>query len=94
MNAQLVGVLAVPGAAELRSKVDRHCPRCGAHRYHFLRITEGKKPRASCAECSHSWTCRVLKRDGIEQATLRLLAQDPEEARAAVAALARCGAKS
>ena len=45
-------------------KVDRKCPRCYAHRYHFAnRKQAGKKfvVRITCAECGHDWKGRHKK---------------------------------
>ena len=36
------------------TKLDRHCPRCHAHRYHFGNRVE-HKVTITCAECGHSW---------------------------------------
>ena len=39
-------------------KIDRHCPRCRAHRYHWYRPA---KETATCAECGHDWHPRIFK---------------------------------
>lgn len=50
-------------------KIDRRCPRCRAHRYHF---THDRKPDSarcgvSCAECGHPWRTRLtLAERGLE----------------------------
>jgi uncharacterized Zn finger protein (UPF0148 family) len=49
-------------------KVARHCPRCRAHRYHFVNI---KTRRVHCAECGHEWRTRWKEdeREDIDAAT-------------------------
>lgn len=49
-------------------KIERRCPRCGRHAYHWLTWpdTESNKtsrPVAGCANCGHEWPCRVMGRD-------------------------------
>ncbi len=43
-------------------KVDRHCPRCGFHGYHFGNV-RGIKNRIACCNCSHEWQGRVKREE-------------------------------
>lgn len=54
----------------LPSKIDRCCPRCRHHAYHWLTHQDSpaalKTTRlhtATCVRCGHGWPCRVLERD-------------------------------
>lgn len=56
--------------AALPGKIERHCPRCGRHAYHWLTprdtasaLKTTKLPTASCANCGHQWPCRVMGKD-------------------------------
>lgn len=56
--------------AALPGKIERHCPRCGRHAYHWLTPRDAasalkttKLPTASCANCGHQWPCRVMEKD-------------------------------
>lgn len=53
---------------QLPGKVERRCPRCHRHAYHWLTAprTESNtssRPKAGCVNCGHEWPCRVMKRD-------------------------------
>ncbi len=60
----------VEGDRRLPAKVERHCPRCRRHAYHWL-IAHGssaalrntKLHTAACANCGHHWPCRVMEKD-------------------------------
>ncbi len=45
-------------------KIERRCPKCRAHRYHFcdarLAQTE-RRAEATCAECGHNWKVRLSR---------------------------------
>lgn len=41
-------------------KVERHCPRCRAHRYHFSTVNN-RKMLICCAECGHQWRGRYRR---------------------------------
>jgi len=60
---------AVP-SDDLPRKIERHCPRCHHHAYHWLTangepsaIKGTKRHTATCVHCGHSWPCRVMQRD-------------------------------
>jgi DNA-directed RNA polymerase subunit M/transcription elongation factor TFIIS len=43
-------------------RVDRHCPRCRAHRYHWAKWqAELKLWFCRCAECGHKWKTRLTR---------------------------------
>ena len=59
--------LAVPS---LPGKIERVCPRCRTHAYHWLTsngapsaIKNTKLHTASCVNCGHDWPCRVMRRE-------------------------------
>ncbi len=61
------GVAAKP---DLPRKIERRCPRCACHAYHWLTargaqsaLSSAKFDTATCASCGHSWKCRVLPKD-------------------------------
>jgi hypothetical protein len=39
-------------------KIERKCPRCKARRHHWY---SWERKQCTCAECSHSWSVRLLK---------------------------------
>lgn len=43
-----------------RVKVERRCPRCGCHAYHWGNLC-GILHRIGCANCGHEWTGRIRK---------------------------------
>lgn len=43
-----------------RVKVDRRCPRCGHHAYHWGNV-QGIKHRIGCVNCGHEWRGRIRK---------------------------------
>jgi hypothetical protein len=53
------------------NKLDRHCPRCGAHHYHFARAWQLQRSNGECfgpvhvdidcADCGHTWRGRYRK---------------------------------
>lgn len=40
------------------SKVERHCPRCRRHAYHWGNV-KGVRHQIECCNCGHTWTGRV-----------------------------------
>lgn len=51
-------------------KVERRCPRCRRHAYHWLTgrthpsaIKTTRLHTASCVNCGHAWPCRVMAKD-------------------------------
>ncbi|MEN6586111.1 MAG: hypothetical protein ABFE02_08740 [Sulfuricella sp.] len=54
----------------LPAKVERRCPRCGRHAYHWLMANGSpaalkgtKLDTAACANCGHHWPCRMMEKD-------------------------------
>lgn len=54
----------------LPAKVERRCPRCHRHAYHWLTpnnspaaLKTTKLHTAGCANCGHEWPCRVMEKD-------------------------------
>jgi ssDNA-binding Zn-finger/Zn-ribbon topoisomerase 1 len=45
---------------KLYTKIDRVCPRCRTHAYHFYRHDT---KRAECANCAHGWRARFTIND-------------------------------
>lgn len=66
----LEGVPLERRVRRLPTKVERKCPRCGRHAYHWL-IAHGspaalkntQRDTAACANCGHHWPCRVMEKD-------------------------------
>jgi ribosomal protein S27AE len=42
-------------------KIDRRCPRCGAHRNHFAKRLRNSRAEVACAECGHGWIGRLFR---------------------------------
>lgn len=54
-------------------KIDRRCPKCKAHRKHWLEMpVTGRRTTIQCAECGHKWTGRIFKRDYTDDELKRL----------------------
>lgn len=43
-------------------KVDRVCPRCGFHTYHWANV-RGIRHRIECTNCGHEWKGRVRREE-------------------------------
>lgn len=41
-------------------KIERRCPRCHRHAYHWLNFIQKV---AGCVNCGHEWKVRVMERD-------------------------------
>lgn len=51
-------------------RLDRHCPRCWVHRYHWSRLVgNGKRHKVfiTCAECGHGWEGKYRKDEWSEE---------------------------
>ena len=67
------GIEGVPLERRVRrlpAKVERKCPRCGRHAYHWLMahgspaaLKNTQRDTAACANCGHHWPCRVMEKD-------------------------------
>lgn len=44
-------------------KIERTCPRCHRHAYHWLSYKENGKAVADCVNCGHQWSVRVMEKD-------------------------------
>jgi DNA-directed RNA polymerase subunit M/transcription elongation factor TFIIS len=65
VDPELVATKLPPRA----TKIDRHCPRCHAHHYHFSHPLPKKPHRAwiDCAACGHRWLGRLTREEqGLE----------------------------
>lgn len=56
--------------AALPGKIERRCPRCNRHAYHWLTangdpsaLKNTRRHTATCVNCGHQWPCRLLHRD-------------------------------
>jgi len=52
----------------LPRKVERRCPRCHRHAYHWLNAARtesnsSSRTKAGCVNCGHEWLCRVMEKD-------------------------------
>ena len=56
----LNGTMETVDAEARRVKVDRRCPRCGHHAYHWGNV-QGIKHRIGCVRCGHEWSGRIRK---------------------------------
>jgi DNA-directed RNA polymerase subunit M/transcription elongation factor TFIIS len=57
-------------AVKFPGKIERHCPRCRTHAFHWLTrngepsaLKNTKLHTATCANCGHQWPCRVMGKD-------------------------------
>lgn len=57
-------------ADDFPKKIERRCPRCHRHAYHWLTHRNAESAikntllhTATCANCGHSWPCRVMEKD-------------------------------
>jgi DNA-directed RNA polymerase subunit M/transcription elongation factor TFIIS len=60
-------------ASPMRTKLERHCPRCRAHHYHFARAWQLERSNGDplgpvhvdidCAGCGHTWRGRFKREE-------------------------------
>ncbi len=58
------------GTASLPGKIERRCPRCKCHAYHWFTakgdpsaLKNTRRHTATCVTCGHQWPCRLMNRD-------------------------------